>query len=207
MREQILRDFHLVDKEVLNIYPYGSRVYGTHSENSDYDFIIVMNKDVQEFSLTSNDGTINVHLYSPDGFIEQLKGHKISALECFYLPKEQVLREQLRFFFPLNKETLRSSISEKASHSWVKAKKKLEVEKDKNVYIAKKSLFHSFRIIDFGKQIAQHNKIVDYASCNSLWEEIRDNPSEDWDTYKEKYHELHNTKMSEFRNLAPKSKR
>jgi len=207
MKDLIIKSFKLDDKEVLNIFPYGSRVYGTHSESSDHDFILVVNKDVREFSLTSDDGQINVHLYSPEGFADQLKQHKISALECFFLPKEQLLKEKLKFSFSLNKETLRSSISEKASHSWVKAKKKLEVEKDKNVYIAKKSLFHSFRMIDFGKQIAQHSKIVDYASCNSLWEEIRDFPSEDWEDYKLQYQELHNSKMSEFRELAPKSKR
>jgi predicted nucleotidyltransferase len=206
MKDLIIKSFGLDEKEVLNIYSYGSRVYGTHSESSDYDFIIVMDKDVKEFSLTSNDGNINVHLYSIDDFLTQCFQHKIAALECIFLPKELLLKNRLKISFSLDKEKLRSSISEKASHSWVKAKKKLEVEQDKNVYIAKKSLFHSFRIIDFGMQIAQHSKIVDYASCNSLWEEIKNDDSEEWDSYKDKYHELHNNKMSEFRNLAPKSK-
>ena len=49
-----------------------------------------------------------------------------------------------------------------------------EIKKDKNIYIAKKSLFHSFRIIDFGTQIAKNGRITDYGSTNHIWFEIRD---------------------------------
>lgn len=200
----ILQNFHLLDKDVLAAYPYGSRVYQTAGVNSDHDFIIIADKVADDFALTSNDGKINVHLYSPDTFLDQVRQHKISALECIFLPKDIVLKDIIRWNFNLNKETLRSSISEKASHSWVKAKKKLEVEKDRDVYIAKKSLFHSLRIIEFGTQIAQHSKIVNYGAANHLWLEIRDNPANDWDTYKDKYQEYYNSKMTEFRKLAPK---
>lgn len=203
MINEILDKFHLSNEDILNIYPYGSRVYQTHTNNSDYDFIIVMNKDVREYSLTSDDENINIHLYSPDGFLDQLRGHKIAALECFFLAPELCLKQKLKFSFCLNKQKLRSSISEKVSHSWVKAKKKMEVEKDRNIYIGKKSLFHSFRILDFGMQIAINNQIKNYSSMNHLWKEIKDNPAEDWETYKTKYQILHNSMLSEFRKLAP----
>jgi Nucleotidyltransferase domain len=204
MLESILKNFHLPNEEVLNIYPYGSRVYQTHTDNSDHDFIIVLNKDVREFSLTSDDKKINVHLYSPDGFIDQLQQHKIASLECFFLPPELCLKNKLKFFFSLNKEKLRSSISEKASHSWVKAKKKMNVEKDKNIYIAKKSLFHALRIADFGLQIAQHGKIIDYSSSNDIWNDVITDPSEKWDYYDNKFKDILNNRMSEFRKFAPK---
>ncbi len=204
MLNEILHNFKLSDKEVYNVYPYGSRVYGNHTDASDHDFIIIANRDINEFSLTSDDNKINVHLYSPAAFEDQLVAHKIAALECFFLPTEKMLKNKLKFFFPLNKEKLRSSISEKASHSWVKAKKKMEVEKDKNIYIAKKSLFHSFRIIDFGIQIAGLNTIKDYSITNEMWIEIATNPSENWEDYKKQYQDLFNHRMSEFRKFAPK---
>ena len=204
MYDLILQNFHLLDKEVMNVYPYGSQVYKTNSYSSDYDFILVLNKDVREYALSSNDQKLNIHLYSVEGFEDQINQHKISALECIFLPSNMILKNDYVFNFKLNKEKLRSSISEKASHSWVKAKKKFEIEADRNIYIAKKSLFHSLRIIDFGIQIATYSKIVDYSSSNYLWEEIKNNPMEDWDNYKNKYQELFNFRMTEFRKLAPK---
>lgn len=200
----ILINFHLLDKEVLNVYPFGSQIYKTNSEESDYDFVVIVNKDVREYSLSSPNHKLNIHLYSPNGFIDQLQQHKIVALECFFLPQELLLKNKLQFPFLLNKEKLRSSISEKSSHSWVKAKKKFEVETDRNVYVAKKSLFHSLRIADFGLQIAQHGKIVNYSSSNDLWFDIITDPKEDWDHFDKKFKELLNNKMSEFRKFAPK---
>jgi hypothetical protein len=34
--DEFARNFELPLEEVLNIYPFGSRVYGTNSETSDY---------------------------------------------------------------------------------------------------------------------------------------------------------------------------
>lgn len=204
MYSLILQDFHLLDSEVINVYPFGSRVYGTNTESSDYDFVVIANKEIRDFDLVSNDGKINIHLYPPQVWEEQLLQHKIVSMECIFVPQQFMLKNTRSFTFKLNKEILRSSISEKASNSWVKAKKKLEAEKDRNIYIAKKSLFHSLRIIEFGKQIAQFSKITDYGVISHLWNEIRSNPAEDWNTYKDKYQEYFNHQMTEFRKLAPK---
>lgn len=206
MLSELIKKFSLNHEDILSVFPYGSRVYGTANENSDSDYIVVSrDRSVQnDFAVTQE--KLSCHFYDETSFQEQLSKHKISAMECFFLPVEQVLLSRKKFNFKLNLETLRSSISEKASHSWVKSKKKkkFEVEKDRDVYIAKKSLFHSFRIIDFGTQIANLGKITNYSSCNNLWEDIYTDPSEQWDTYKDKYQELFNARMTEFRKFAPK---
>jgi len=204
MYNLILQDFHLLDREVINVYPFGSRVYGTVSNDSDYDFVVIADKQIREYSLSAPNHKLNIHLYSPEMFEEQLVNHKIVSLECLFAPKHLLLKNTKNFPFKLNKEILRKSISEKASHSWVKAKKKIEVEKDRNFYIAKKSLFHALRIIDFGIQIAANSKIIDYTSSNYIWDAIKNNSHEDWATYKNKYQEIFNSKMTEFRKLAPK---
>lgn len=204
MKDQILQLFNLSDEKIPAIFPYGSYVYGTASPTSDRDFILICQEGEfqDEFAVEKNN--FSIHLYNPSTFQNHLNQHKISALECCFLPKHLILKENITFSFNLKLDTLRRSISEKSSHSWVKAKKKFEVEKDRNVYIAKKSLFHSLRIIDFGIQIVQHQKIVNYNSCNTLWEEIYTNPSEQWDDYKKQYQEYFNHQMTEFRKLAPK---
>lgn len=213
--EKIKNTFSLKDYDLLSIFPYGSRVYGTNSNKSDYDYIAVFKDGTvkNDFSLerhifknNCSDGfeLYNIHTYDYSSFVKLIEKHKISALECIFLPKEKWLCDRKKFNFTLNIATLRSSISEKASHSWVKAKKKFEVEKDKNIYIAKKSLFHSFRIIDFGKQIAKNGKIIDYSSMNNLWFDILNNKSEDWKDYFNLYKIKHNESLTEFREIAPK---
>ncbi len=42
MYDLILKNFHFKDENVLCAYSYGSRVYQTHSDKSDHDFIIVL---------------------------------------------------------------------------------------------------------------------------------------------------------------------
>ena len=201
-KNKILSTFNYQDNNIQNIYTYGSRVYKTNSDISDYDYILISDFYENDFAIEKNN--ISIHIFSTTQFQNQINDHKISALECLFLDDSNILKKDYQFNFVLNKSKLRSSISEKSSHAWVKAKKKFEVEKDQNFYIAKKSLFHSLRIIDFGLQIATYNKIIDYSSSNDIWFDIATDPENNWDHYKNKYQNLFNEKMSEFRKVAPK---
>ncbi len=204
MFEKLKNRFNLKDYDILTIYPYGSLVYGTESEKSDYDFIAIFRDGTVKDEFALEKDNCNIHTYNYSSFQKLVDKHKISALECIFLPEDKIICNRKKFNFELNLSTLRSSISEKASHSYVKARKKLEIEKDKNIYIAKKSLFHSFRIVDFGIQIAKYSRILNYDSQNKLWFEILNNSSENWKDYSDLYKEKHNKLMSEFRELAPK---
>jgi len=212
----------LICKYAICTFPYGSHIYGTNSEKSDIDSIYVVDDQFVEKlddqyvfhsdfdpvnkTYTDHFHEINISIYGKTTFQKMCDDHHISALECIFLP-DDLIKDQIsdyKFKFELNLQRLRKSISEKTSHSWVKAKKKFEIEDDRNVYIAKKSLFHSMRIIDFGTQIAKSGKIENYHSCIELWNEIKDNPSEIWKDYETKYKSKFNQMMSEFRKVAPK---
>ena len=197
----------LVCEYAICTFPYGSRIYGTNSQESDFDYIYVVDdKSVEELDdqyvfhsdydpvnyVFHSDydpvnkvyvdyfHEINISIYGKTKFQQMCDDHHISALECIFLP-DNMIKNQItdhKFKFELNLQQLRKSISEKASHSWVKAKKKFEVESDRNIYIGKKSLFHSIRIIDFGIQIARYGKIEYYNSGVDLWLRIKDIQSE-----------------------------
>jgi len=204
-KELILKDFKLKDEDVLNIYPFGSRVYGTHSYQSDHDFVIVMKGGAQDLdSLSSSYNNLNATVYSQASFLEKIGRHVVSVMECVSLPSTKLIKNSYQFQFSIHLPTLRESISAKASHSWVKAHKKFEVPQDRNVYTAKKSLFHSLRIINFGIQIATHGKIIDYSSCTQLWLDILSNPAENWAEYGKLYKNKYNNDMTSFRRLAHK---
>ncbi|MNJ90168.1 hypothetical protein D3C87_77620 [compost metagenome] len=187
--------------EVLNIYLYGSKVYGCNP-TGDNDYIVVVEGQNIEEQLISNDDDFT--LYSKDVFQQKIDSHDISILECIFLPKDKILQEKHKFSFELNLENLRKEASSKSSNSFVKCKKKLMSNEERDIYIGKKSLFHSLRIIMFAIQIAKFQKIIDYAEANDYWEEIVYNEINDWDFYKKKYQPILNSLTTEFRKLAPK---
>lgn len=185
--------------DLIAVYPYGSRVYGNARKNSDYDFIVITDKKTNE---QYSDKLININFYTAKEHQERLDAHEISALECYFLPKDKVLMEKKNFNFKLNLAVLRHSLSAKSSNSWVKAKKKLTVEQDYDLDLGRKSLFHAMRIVEFGRQIAVNGMIVDYGSCNPLFEEIMNCYT--WDQMFEEYKENYNTMCTIFRIHAPK---
>lgn len=192
------------DKDVLAVYPYGSRVYGTSKPMSDYDFIIITKNITRDTLGLSNH--VHATIYSLKDYMQRLEDHEISILECMSLPKEMMVKSlihpQLK---EINLEKLRHSISGKSSNSLVKANKKLKLYDDRQShYIGLKSMFHSLRMIRFGIQIATHGKIVDYGECNELYDQML-NETLDWDFLFAKYKPYHNAWMTEFRELAPKT--
>lgn len=198
--EDLIRRINIDDKDILNVYQYGSRVYGTNRSHSDWDFIIITNrKQEDQFS----DNLINVTYFTATEFQSKLDNHEITALECYFIDQKHIWKEQVKFNFKLNLSQLRHSLSAKSSNSWVKAKKKLTVEKDYDLDIGKKSLFHSMRIIHYGIQIAKYKKIFEYDACNVLFLEIM-NSYNNWDKLFENYKTEYNELMTEFRLVAPK---
>lgn len=216
--------------DTLNIYPYGSKVYGTATEKSDDDFIIVMTDEgfANTYDLRviygvveAKDGTAKTAgircsdgvgyvfdgtIYSKSAFEEKILAHEVSVLECLWLPPGTAVKNEHDFSkdFILDLPTLRESFSSKASNSFVKAKKKFTVEKDRSPYLAKKSLFHSLRILVFGMQIASYGRIINYSAANRFWYKINRNPSERWEDYKAEWQPIYNRLSSAFRLLAPK---
>lgn len=206
LKTQFLAEYGLSDRTLM--FPYGSRVYGTHKPNSDYDFIAVVpnGTDIADGTEYRN-GLLNVHIESHAAFQQHLDEHKVKALECWFMPhefmpQEGALHVGANFKFTLDKVTLRHEFSSKASNSFVKAKKKIEKEKD--YYIGWKSLFHSLRILNFGIQIARDGSIGDFTAANNHWLDILAANQYDWDYFKEKYQPIYNALATEFRQLAPK---
>jgi len=206
MLVKILNNFNLDKDKILNIYPYGSFIYKTNTDKSDEDFIVIYNQEENiKDSIYSSDKKINITLISSLHFQEMINNHRIDSLECIFLP-DDLKYEKIKFDFNYNSDILRRSISAVCSNSWVKCRKKFI---DNQEYIGKKSLFHSLRIVDFGLQIADNKRIINYIkpeymnydSFMELWLEIDKHDS--WKSLKEDYQELANNLRSQFRIVAP----
>jgi len=196
--QDILKRAKIEDSDVVCAYPYGSRVYGNFNDKSDYDFIFVMShKDREQFS----DNLININFYEIGEHLKRLENHEISALECQFL-ETGILKQNMKFDFKLDVAKLRHSLSAKSSNSWVKCKKKLTVEADLDMNVGRKSMFHAFRIIEFGIQIANNKKIIDYASSNKLYDEIFNHYN--WESLFETFKPRYNKLMTDFRSVTHK---
>lgn len=194
--------------------PYGSRVYGTHTEDSDYDTVTLVSND-SHLKSESDDNKV----WTMDAFKEQLSQHYIIALEVW----SYAMNDPERIFpndiigFHIDKSLLRREISGISNNAWVKAKKKINVEApkyevgspeyDHEINLGMKSIFHSFRIIDFGIQLAEHGKIVDFSKSNSIFCAIKDMNADQLNAVLAtggSYHKQRNELLTKFRQLAPK---
>jgi len=185
--------------KILNIYLYGSYVYGTNDQESDTDYIVVTDyQEKKEDQLFA--GFLNLTSHPFAFFQSKVDEHRVSALECIFLP-ERLKIELAPPSFNLDLEKLRRSFSEKSSNSWVKAKKKIELHEEHR--IGRKSLFHSMRILVFGIQIATHGRIVDYNAANWIWEKIQTQNYMEWEKFKEYWQPHYNQMRSKFRECAP----
>lgn len=209
--QEIVKWSDVIAKDLLWVGRYGSRVYGTTTEKSDYDYVVV-SKERFVSSPEASKENANISIVSINEFDTSLQEHQIRELECLWLSPKDILFDRLDLltrtksidtYFGVDLKKLRHSISEKASHSFVKAKKKFIVPADKNIYAGKKSLFHSLRILNFGAQIAKDGRISDYGAANNYFTQIMNDPSEDWEHYRQIYKPIYNSLATEFRKLAP----
>ena len=81
-----------------------------------------------------------------------------------------------------NEKELAKKIISKASSSWHFAQLAF---KDDNIESSMKNVFHALRILDFGIQIKENQKIVDYSTMNDIKNKIENDENfEPYNYYK-----------------------
>jgi hypothetical protein len=176
--KEILDKLNIPEADVLNIYPYGSKVYGTDNDDSDDDFIIVYksaflpNGAFRNNAISSADRKIQAVCYSRGGFQDAINNYEIGALECLFVPEEKII--QKKWPFKIQKwdvKDLCKKIITKASNSWHTATLSYQ---DDNIVMAKKGVYHALRILDFGEQLKEFGKIVSFHEAQVLRRQIMD---------------------------------
>ena len=221
--------------KVHGVFSYGSAVYG-YKKPSDLDFIVITDKPMTQTSFELDNVEIQITFYSIEEYKKLLENEEISVLETLSTYSVSIeIDEECKYLNPMvqadyskdlhdifmkrelvNKPVIRSSISKKSSNSYVKAKKKIIVSDDFDLKTSLKSLWHSFRMVDFGIQLCKHNDIYNFKSQNELYKEIvedyldfykYESPQEFWDFIHAKYKPMHNEILKEFRLVAPQRDR
>lgn len=197
-----IQDYIATEDNIIALYDYGSVVYHTNTKDSDHDVILILKEKEDIKTIDYLKQHLDVNVFSQEEFEKMLNEHEISALECLSLNQEYVWKETQKWEFTLHLPTLRNAISAKSSNSWVKAKKKFIVEKDFNDYVGKKSAWHAIRMLDFGIQIAQHEKITNFETMNDLLPKIMKCNS--WEEIDSAFRKTYNETSSAFKLVAPK---
>ena len=121
----LVDEYHISPGKISGIYPYGSSTYGTFTEKSDYDFVVIA--DIGEDYIQFESPEIDIHVVSVKKYKQMLEDHDIMALETHFNPTPI---KKFETTFKLNPQQLRRKISAVVSNSWVKAKKKFTLENE-----------------------------------------------------------------------------
>lgn len=203
--KQILEIQYGITNEIVGLYPFGSVVYETQTEKSDYDFVVIIDKDGYEYiQFESKD--LDLHIMTIDHYKVLLHKHDLMALETFFNPKPIIQFEpEFKNQFRVDNYKLRHIISAAASNSWVKAKKKIMWEKE-DTWTGYKSLFHSLRILGFGRQLAALGNIDTFTYKNAYWNRILHMVENGYtpDEILTHFKPIYNQMATEFRKYAPK---
>jgi len=182
--EEILKELN-IDENIIAMYPYGSQVYGTANQFSDHDYIIVAKSTIpsgafRDNAVSNEDYTIQGTLYSRAGFIDAINNYDLPAMECLSLAKEDALIRKWPFKINTwNGKEMANKVIQKASASRHIADKNAKYDHREQ---SKKGMFHALRILHFGLQLKEHQKIVNFGECNDLYKEIMNIDAEDFDT-------------------------
>jgi predicted nucleotidyltransferase len=177
------------DVGILSVLLYGSRVYGTATDTSDYDYLVVVDSDClikemeSEIGIHHLEGSdIEVSMVSTALFDSMVENCEVRALESIFTPKEfapvgydWIQQRRAKFATALEEDRaqtlnrIRSAFSGVSSNSEVKARKKV---RDGEYMIGLKSVFHSVRLLMFGVQIGETGGIEDFEAAKDCWDEI-----------------------------------
>lgn len=178
--------------KIRNVYVFGSRVYGTHREYSDWDILMTACGLLPHVEI--KDPEYNIHIITPDKFEADLKLHDIHNLECIFAPdwaKLQIkVHPEEKFKLDLGK--LQRYVHNQSYNSWQQAKDRIQrFDTERGL----KTMFHSLRMLQFGVQIAKFGKIIDFAAANDVYQqlmmknEVRYNPRGilEWEPLRNEY--------------------
>lgn len=176
-QEQFILEQLGITEDILNIYPYGSRVYGSATETSDSDYVIVTKAGMlnsggfKQNAISNKSRNIQGVLYSRSGFIDAINNYEITALECLSLPDEILIKKS--WDFKIQKwedKAFVKSIITKMSASWYSAD---NYAKDDYKDLAKKGIYHAVRILMFAQQIKDNHRVIDFTIANEFKESIK----------------------------------
>ncbi len=147
--KDITDKINISEDEVLNVYMIGSRVYGTYSYTSDYDYIVVSSTNLNNKEFRG--GELNIHVYTKEHFQNKLNEQKVQFIEAFMSPIK--LKEEIKFNYTLNAEKMLLEFNANSNKTFS------QYEKNKT----------GDKILSAKKNISFHKSVGIFFSNNAVW--------------------------------------
>lgn len=199
--DTLITTLNLNVSEILNIYQFGSRVYGTATQSSDWDFVIVVQNSSDKIPSNMNGFTeihsknITGNIYHLSRFQKRIDDNELQAFMCVFLDKKHKWMEKVQFSPKILYRKLLLSVYKEASrHFHGRAQKYWKSDPHKS----KKFIIHAIRDLLFGMQIVEFGKIVDYTAANRYFREILSENQTEWNYYRDKYEPLYEQLLKAF---------
>jgi len=162
----------------LGLYLYGSRLWGTASESSDYDFLVVLKK-ADNPCQTFHTGNIDCLVFSQSEFEKKLAEHTfLCVLVAEWLPEEWIWKRKHPIKFKMDQTKLATSILEIVERDWnVAAKKRAKKMND----AASKVEMHAIRQLRVLLELLPDvSKKPNLANSVDVWQVIKSDYEGSW---------------------------
>lgn len=146
----------------------GSRVYGTATQESDHDFLVVLRDPKARHDLLWGPG-MNLVVHGAESYASALASQSIFALEAHFAPAEHQLKAAAPpFAYVRDRKKLATTARERADSDWRKAEKVFSDDPA----AARKRAGHALRVLAFAAQIARGGRISDFTVGRAFGEQL-----------------------------------
>lgn len=159
----------------VGLYMHGSTIFLNHRPN-DLDLIAIMDEAKRPIDNSTKEsqfilGRCEVSVYTREFFLDRLEVMDMTMLTCLSTPARFIIKgledDRVRNF-QLKLDVLEEQTASYADYTWLKCHRLLD--RTKVLYKACKNTYFSFRLLDFGCQLAEKGRIIDLAAANGIFD-------------------------------------
>lgn len=204
--ERLLAPF-CTKERIKKVCQFGSRVWGSLSNKSDWDFFVVI-EDYDgpvhlELDLSLVDCDVDISAYSEEKWNELLAAHDMLILVCDYLPPPFVWKNTCESRSKISLKTLVRGVSKEMSTCLSLSNIHFVKNGDKRTGI--KNFVHATRYLAFGTQLATQGRLTNLGASNATLQTalqtLAENPTADYEFFSQIYKPIITQRTKEFQSM------
>ena len=199
----IVKALNLEKEKIFAIYQFGSRVYRSHTKNSDYDMFIIYGREYVDKVVENDEYLVGGHISDILTFQNTIKNHSAVSLAALWIPVKFVVFEGEEMFnfrknFMIDLKKLERGYLREENICTLKSRRLYKSDKKKSL----KNLVHGVRYLLFGIQAAKTGRIYDFTVGNKYYEYMLTLEFDTWDEYYKKFESIYEKLHEELKEFV-----